>query len=245
MRRILLLVLLLSHALHGQKINTPLVYKVQEAGLSSPQKPVLILLHGYGSNEDDLLGITPSIDKRFAIFSLRGPIPVGTNGYCWNKLEFLPGHKRRYDYREVISSRKLILDFITQVCTVYKTNPSNIYLLGFSQGAIMSFDIALNAPHAIAGAVALSGRVVPESYRDRKVDRSAGNLKFFIGHGTSDSLILFTEAEETVSALKSQGVGNITFKHYNISHTISKQEIAELNKWLTDMLSVRTVPAAH
>lgn len=233
MKRLLTVLLICAiSAASCQKINTPLTYSVNLPGKKSAKPPVLIMLHGYGSNETDPLAMAKSFDPRFLGFCLRAPNPTKVGGFCWYEMEFLPDAQFRYNYEDVKKSREMILSFISNACKAYGADSTQVFLVGFSQGAIMCYELALYAPAKIKGAVALSGRVLEES-KAREIDwAKATKVKYFIGHGYSDNVIKFWESEKANGYLKVMKVEDITFKGYEMPHAITGPELNDIKAWL-------------
>jgi phospholipase/carboxylesterase len=245
MRLFFALVFFISGFLHAQKIHTSLSYSVSAPAHITSSTPVLILLHGYGSSESDLISLAPRLDKRFLIFSLRAPYETKQGGYCWCRLDFLPDRQFAYDFNEAIKSRQMILSFISNACRAYKADSNNVFVLGFSQGAMMSFELALSAPSKLRGIIALSGRLMPESNRSSADWTKIRGLGFFIGHGTSDDVVACGDSEKAASILKSKKVPSVVLRKYPMRHAISNEELADISSWTGQMLSVTEKPAVQ
>jgi phospholipase/carboxylesterase len=138
-----------------------LVHLVRPPRAESDGKPPLLLqLHGVGSNERDLFGFAELLDPRFLVLSLRAPLVRGPESFAWFNVEFLPvGFK--IEPEQLRASRDAIVRFIGEAVDAYDADAERVYLLGFSQGAIMSLTTALSRPAPIAGIVPLSGRLPP------------------------------------------------------------------------------------
>lgn len=219
----------------GKSIKTDLVYKVNEAKKSDSKSPVIILLHGYGSNEEDLFDISKSFDERFITFSLRAPFPAPSQGYSWFKLDFLPEKKFKYDYKQAAISRSKILSFISNACKSYEADSTRVFIMGYSQGAIMCYDIALNNPGKIKGVVALSGLIMPES-KKKTYDLKLSALKFFIAHGTMDNVVSYHDGESAAKYLQTKSK-NVSFKSYEMPHAINGKELNDIKSWLRSNIS--------
>src|SRR5215475_5648180 len=131
------------------------------AGLAA-RPPLLLLLHGYGANEDDLFSLSPYLDERFMIVSVRGPITLQPMSYAWFNLGFTP-QGIVVNPEEVESSRRTVHKFLGEIVEAYDCDPKAVYLMGFSQGAMLSLAVALTYPGSAAGVVAMSGRVLPQA----------------------------------------------------------------------------------
>jgi phospholipase/carboxylesterase len=104
--------------------------------------------------------------------------------------------------------------------------------MGFSQGSIMAYDLALAAPKKIKGVLALSGRMMVES-KNLKTDwTKAVKTKYFIAHGNSDNVIKIAEADSVVKFFKLKKVSDVTFNNYEMSHTINGKELNDIKRWL-------------
>ena len=104
-----------------------------------------MLLHGVGSNEQDLIGLAPALDSRFFVVSARAPITLGHGSYAWYPVQFTPtGHIMDPDEAE--RSRLLILKFVDELTQSYNIDRERVFLMGFSQGCIMSLAAALTVP---------------------------------------------------------------------------------------------------
>jgi phospholipase/carboxylesterase len=227
----------LSFCANSQQVKTSLTYSVHAPAVKSDKPPVLILLHGYGSNEADLFSFGSRLDSRFLTFSLRGPLPQN-DGFCWFPITFMPGGKINYGYSEAKKSRDKILAFISNACRAYGADSTNVYVLGFSQGAIMTFELAFHSPSKIKGAMALSGRMMAET-RNVRPGEALKKVKFFIAHGTDDDLVNVGGSREADSLLRSMKIPSVTFKIYPMPHTITPSELEDLRSWLQSSFSAK------
>jgi len=229
--------LLGSGAFFSQTVKTALTYSVNKPGKTTAKTPVLILLHGYGSNENDLFELANALDPRFITFSLRAPLPTREGGFCWYALEFLPNAQFKYDYREAKESSAKVLSFISNACKAYQLDSTQVFLLGFSQGSIMAYDLALSSPDKIKGILALSGRIMEESKLQKTNPLQFAKVKFFVGHGNSDNVIKIEEAEKANTFLKEKKVTDLTYKNYEMPHSISGKELNDIKTWLAKAIA--------
>lgn len=217
----------------SQTIKTDLVYKINEpAQKTGKRAPLLIFLHGYGSNEGDLFDIAKGLDQRFMFISLRAPNALKDGGYGWFELERIPDQPFKYNYSDAKNSRVKILSFISNACKTYKLDSNNVFVMGFSQGAIMAYDLALAAPKKIKGVLALSGKMMDESKKLNTDWAKAAKTKYFIAHGNADNVIKISEADSAVSFLKSKKIKDVKFNNYEMIHTINGKELNDIKTWL-------------
>lgn len=212
------------------KSDTP-VYLVRQPLLKSATPPVLILLHGYGSNEADLFGLAPELDKRFAIYSLRAPNARSGSGYCWYEIKFLNNGQFDYDTVQVNKSRDYILSFVQNICRKDHLDSSRVYLMGFSQGAILSYELAVSKPKQIKGILALSGRLMKET-RQHAGNKTFPNLHAFIAHGNQDEVIALKESEAAQEFFKDKKLKSLEYHVYPMAHSISPTEMNDIRSWL-------------
>ena len=234
-----ILLLTISFKLDAQKINTSLTYLVKEPAQITNKTPVLIMLHGYGSNETDLFELSESLDSRLIVFSLRAPNTISGGSFAWYLMEFLADQQFKYDYEKTKFSSQKILSFISNACKSYGVDSNQVFLLGFSQGAIMSFEIAVSNPKKIKGVMALSGRILEETKLAKTNWQAVAQTKFFIAHGTSDNVIKISDAEKAKRFLKSKKVIDLSFHAYPSAHTITAKERDDIKSWLTKAINLK------
>jgi phospholipase/carboxylesterase len=205
-----------------------LKYLVQLPSDKSAHPPVIILLHGYGSDERDLFTLRNNFPKNYLIVSARAPYPVSGAGYQWYDMS--GGVNKRN--KEVDNDRLLIKQFITQVTGKYKADTKSVYLLGFSQGAIMSYEVGLTGPEKLKGIGVLSGKILPPLKPLIKSTPALKQLKIFIAHGTKDDRIPFDDGRSASDYLKGLGLKPEFHQYPGMAHAISNDVLSDLLKWL-------------
>lgn len=137
------------------------------------------------------------------------------------------------------NSSQVLLDFITQAASKYRTAPNKVFLVGFSQGAIMSYEVALRHPQALGGIAALSGRILPvlktELKTELKPDEKRQQLAIFIGHGTADKRLPYVDGTDANSLLQSLSLKPQFHAYPGVGHSISAAEMQDLNAWLQSL----------
>jgi len=212
------------------------VYKLREPLKKTSQRPpVLFILHGYGSNEEDLFDLAQTLDERLTVLSLRAPIELAQGSYCWYTLGRDQNNTLTYNYEEARSAKKQVMAFIQSLCQSMQLDSAQVFLMGFSQGAMMSYDLALSYPGKIKGVLALSGRLIEES-KPKSIAPALLNTGFFIAHGSEDERIPPSEAEKAVAYLKSKGIKDIEYIVYPMQHVLNGKELIDLRAWLSKHL---------
>ncbi|MEO5570386.1 MAG: dienelactone hydrolase family protein [Bacteroidia bacterium] len=205
-------------------------YLVKEPKIQSAHPPTIILLHGVGSNEEDLFSFANHLPEKYLVISARAPIGLGGNSYAWYHLDFSTG-KPVFNFEEEESSRATLIKFISQVKEKYSADANEIYLCGFSQGAIMSYSIALTRPDLVKGIAVMSGRLLEEIKPFITSKDKLQKLKVFISHGTKDNVLPVQNAREAAAFLKTLNI-NFSYKEYPEEHTISNEMFSDLLQWL-------------
>ena len=213
-----------------KKPGTLLHYLVREPKIKTVQPPVVILLHGVGSNEQDLFSFANQLPDNFLVVSARGPYAIGPDSYAWYQVDFSTG-KPVYNVGQAEKSRNVILEFIAQLKEQYPFDDKQVYICGFSQGAIMAYSLGLTRPDIIKGIAVMSGRLLEEVKPLIASDEKLKSLSVFISHGTNDNVLTIQYAREALAYLKKRNLIP-TYKEYNEGHTISSEMFADLVNWL-------------
>lgn len=195
---------------------------------------MLLLLHGVGSNEHDLIQLAPYLDPRFFVVSARAPITLAPGMYAWFEVQLDPV-RPIINPQQAESSREKLLTFIDKAIETYRIDPLRVYLMGFSQGAIMSFSVSLTHPEKMAGIVAMSGRVLPEIVPHIAAPEALRDLPIFVAHGTEDQVLPIHHGRAARELLQRLPVA-LTYREYPIGHQISDQSLADIAGWLTQRL---------
>ncbi|NEM98401.1 alpha/beta hydrolase [Pontibacter burrus] len=208
--------------------NLALDYLVRPATESSGEQKALILLHGVGSNEQDLISLAQFMPGNFTVISPRGPFALGEGRYAWYQVDFSTG-KPSINAAQEAQSREIIKDFVAQVKAIYSID--EVYLGGFSQGAIMSYTIGLTAPDLVSGVLAFSGRILEEIKPSVETADKLKNLSVFIAHGTQDATLPVHYAREAKTFLESKGI-TPTYHEVTMGHQITGEVIVDVREWL-------------
>jgi phospholipase/carboxylesterase len=190
----------------------------------------VIFLHGYGSNEQDLFGIKDELPAQYNFLSVQAPVRLDEDSYQWFRKKGEGAYNGETD--DLKSSAKVLLDFIAQAAKKYQTEPDKVFLVGFSQGAIMSYELALRHPEAVGGIAALSGRILPVLKSELKPDEKRQKLAIFIGHGTADKRLPYKDGTDADSLLQRLSLKPEFHGYEGLGHNINEAELADLNAWL-------------
>ncbi len=210
--------------------DTSLSYIIRESRDSLVKSPLLILLHGYGSNENDLFSLGSQIPDNLIVVSVRGPYQLAENSYRWYDVKTVNG-KIVINIDEEERSRKMLLQLMAEITEKYNVDSQNIIVAGFSQGANMVSAISLTEPQKIAGFGVFSGRFVDELKPYISSSDSLKSLKCFLAHGNKDNRLPIIYARENQQMLQSLGI-TVTFSEDAVAHSISPKQLEDFTLWL-------------
>ncbi|NQW89911.1 dienelactone hydrolase family protein [Curtobacterium sp. VKM Ac-2861] len=180
--------------------------------------PLLVTMHGVGSNERDLLGLAPALPAAWTMASLRAPMAWG-QGFSWYPLG-TPGSPALEPVDAAVA------EVLAWVDSVAADHP-RIGLLGFSQGGSMALQLLRARPAAFAFAVSLSGFVVPGVTDSRDEAVAAVRPRVFLGHGDLDPVI----PAEATARTQAWAAANTTVTdraYEGLPHAVSAAELSDV-----------------
>lgn len=206
-------------------IKAPLIYQIRES--KSAQAKLVVMMHGFGSNDADLFSLAPYFPEDYIVVSLQAPVHLGGTSYQW--FTIINGNNISIEKQEaeVNNSEALIVSTIKILQEKYNVPAERTFIGGFSQGGIMSYQIGLKDPSIANGIFVMSGRML--SYLKASTDKlPASGLNIFIGHGEQDNVLNFTEATNAKLWLENRKY-KVTFKSYKgLPHSIAQEEIKDV-----------------
>ncbi|MGO4545024.1 alpha/beta hydrolase [Paenibacillus sp. 2TAB23] len=195
--------------------------------------PTVFTLHGKGSNETNMFGLVAPLAEDFIIIGIRGNLPLGA-GYQYYDLKSL-GNPIREMFDEAVTELEAFIHYATDM---YPIDPAKRYLLGFSQGAILSMTLALVMGERLKGIVALNG-YIPDFVKTEYPIRSMKNVAGFISHGEYDSVFPVRIGHETAAYMKDQ-MNHLFFKIYPTDHGVSEENQLDFMNWLKKDAQINT-----
>jgi phospholipase/carboxylesterase len=192
--------------------------------------PAILMLHGRGSDEEDLLGIAPSLDDRFLIISVRAPFPYSYGGYTWYEVGQV-GSPEPTMFRQ---SCEKLLTFVEDALKGYPIDPSRLMLFGFSMGTVMSLALALSHPDRIRGVAANSGYVAEGTYLNYRWQELA-ETDVLITHGLQDPVIPIAMARRARD-LFARSNACVTYREYDAAHQLTDESLADIADWTRNFL---------
>jgi len=216
-------------------------YLQAEPRRTAGSPPLLLLLHGIGADENDLFPIATMLDPRFHVVSLRAP-QTYVMGYSWFSIDFLPSGEVRPHVDEALEALAALTEWLAEAPERFGTDPARTYVLGFSQGAMMSLGVLGTRPELLAGLVALSGRDPQALFPMRAPVAEIARVPLFVGHGLYDDVLPVEHGRRTRAAMEGV-IRDLTYHEYPVAHGVSDAEVRDVAAWLTAHLDV-PVPVA-
>ena len=210
-----------------------LQYLVREPKIIQEKNPLLLLLHGYGSNEADLFSFATELPDEYYVISVQAPYDMLYGSYAWYAINFDADENKFSDLNQARQSRDLIVAFIDDLLAKYPIDNSKVTLIGFSQGSILSYAVALSYPNKIAKVIAMSGYLNLEMAKEGFEKNDLSRLKIFASHGTVDQVIPVEWARKTPQILANFGIDYV-YKEYPIGHGVSPQNFFDFKTWLVE-----------
>lgn len=212
-------------------MNLSLHHLVREPKIKLDKNPLLLLLHGYGSNEEDLFSFASELAGDYYVISARAPYDMMYGSYAWYAINFDADENKFSDIGQAQKSRDLIANFIDELITNYPIDANNVTLIGFSQGSILSYAVALSYPEKVQRLVAMSGYLNTEIAADDFAANDFSMLKIFASHGTVDQVIPVEWARNSIQVIEKLGIP-IVFKEYPVGHGVAPQNFFDFKNWL-------------
>lgn len=208
-------------------------YLMREPKIKLDKNPLLLLLHGYGSNEEDLFSFATELPEEYFVVAARAPYDLQYSSYAWYAINFDADENKFSDHEQAKISRDKIANFIDELLQKYPIDANGITLIGFSQGSILSYAVALSYPEKIRRVIALSGYLNIEIVKEGFEKNDLSHLKMFISHGTVDQVIPIDWARKAAPALTNLGIKTV-YKEYPVGHGVAPQNFHDLTEWLKE-----------
>jgi phospholipase/carboxylesterase len=188
-----------------------LKYIVREPETITSKTPILFMLHGYGSNEQDLFSFVPTLPKDWIIVSYRAPKETPFEGYSWYDID-LNDPEKFIDVPQANQALNALLESMLKISNHYGLSDNPTHLCGFSQGGVLSYALALSAP---------------EMFNKKKLER----LRFFVSHGSDDAIIPMDWGKKGADLLYDLSC-YFSFREYMNGHGINQKNYMDLMAFL-------------
>jgi phospholipase/carboxylesterase len=221
-----------------RRTRLTLVHRIREPGVPTAapgRPPLLVLLHGVGSNELSMAALADAFDQRFIVISARSPIELEPFAFAWFHVTFT-ARGPVIDRAEAEAAWTRVAGFIDEAVVAYDADPARVFIVGFSQGGIIGIATLLTAPEKLAGVVCMSGRLLPEVLPYAASPERLRDKPVLIVHGSADQTLPVAHGRDAFEELKRFPV-SAEYREFEMAHTTSPESLAVVSAWLTERLS--------
>lgn len=208
-----------------------LEHNYQRPEIKTNKAPVIILLHGYGSDHNDLFSFAPHLPKTHHIIALRAPLAMQPHGNAWYSIYFEAGDSKFNDIPQALAARDKVVQCIDNIIDAYNADPEDVTLIGFSQGTILSFAVALSYPKKIKKIVGLSGYISKDMLTPGYEKNDFSHLNVYNSHGSVDQVIPVSWAQKTPGFLKELNI-ECAYSEFPVGHGVAPDNFHEFKAWL-------------
>jgi phospholipase/carboxylesterase len=218
-------------------MNFPLRFLHQPARAAGAEPWLLVLMHGIGSNAQDLFSMAPHVPARFHVLSLQAPYPVGPQAWAWFEISFTAAGRVINDAQEE-SSRQLVAGVLERAAADLGVAPERVVVGGFSQGGIMSLSLLLSGPQRLRAAMVMHSRLLEKMLPLQVPVSEFRGKSLWVSHGTSDNVIPLASAQEIRDKLSNLPL-ELRYTEFPGVHEIRPAEFSQAMAWLDSL----TTPA--
>lgn len=212
-----------------------LEHLIKKNSISVENPGLLLMLHGYGSDENDLFSFANELPEELFIVSAKAPYPLQPYGHAWYSIYFDSTDGKFNDIDQAKSSIELIAQFIDELVENYQLNGQQVTVLGFSQGAILGYALAFKYPQKVKNLIALSGYIDRDLLPEHSNESNYEHLQVYASHGTVDQVIPVEWARRTPTILDQYQIKN-TYSEFPVGHGVAPQNFFEFKNWLLEQL---------
>jgi phospholipase/carboxylesterase len=198
----------------------------------------VVVLHGWGAPGDDLVPLAEALKRPGARFFVpAAPLPEVGGGRAWWHLDphTRPPHASTDEtppgFRPtpaIVAARAAVQGLIATAVERYA--PASVALVGFSQGAMLSIDVALAGAPRVDRVIAMSGVLLQDSVAALTTPRGEGP-RFLLSHGRQDPVVPFASGARAKELLEKHGFA-VTWRPFDGGHEIPQQVLAEVERFL-------------
>ena len=189
-------------------------FRISKAAVQTKPARVLLLLHGHLGNENVMWIFSKQIPENFTILSPRAPEKLGPEQFSWHKIG--PRWPDLQKYQDLSNELLTRVNFWLEENDIHA---DQLDLLGFSQGAVMAYALAISKPDKIGRVGALAG-FIPNSWKKKTNPVNLAEQKFFVAHGNQDDIVPIRKAYQAKEWLQKHGA-SVEFCEADVGHKLS------------------------
>lgn len=215
-------------------LDLPLSFLHRPASVEQAAPWLLVLMHGVGSNEQDLFGLAPHVPANFHVLSLRAPNGMGAGSYAWFEFGVTARGDRVINEAQEASSRQTVAQTVAAAAQQLGIPPQRVVVGGFSQGGIMALSLLLTQPALLQAAMVLHSRLLPQVLPLVAPPEALQGKQLWVSHGTRDQVIPLASAHATRALAETLPI-LLHYAEFPNAHEITPQELAEAMAWLEQL----------
>lgn len=212
-------------------LQLPLDGYFRPAQAATEQAWLLVLMHGVGSNAQDLFSLESYVPSQFHVLSLQAPYAMGPDAFAWFQFSVNADGSRTIDADQEVRSRALLVQTVEQAAKQLGIPPERVVVGGFSQGGIMSLSLLLTQPKLLHGICVWHSRLLPEVLPLQVAPEELAGRQVWLSHGTQDNVIPLTSAHLSRARLQPLPM-TLSYREYPCAHTIHPDELRDSMQWL-------------
>jgi phospholipase/carboxylesterase len=206
-----------------------------------PHGGLIVMLHGLSGDEDVMWIFDHALPRSAAVIAPRALYASELGGYSWTRAAV----RDQLDQVDFQDATAYLARFMREVTAVYQVDPQRVIVMGFSQGAALSYAFSLEHPAMLCGVIALAGFLPPHNRHSQRTCaahsvvqvptplRSAQNAfpRYLIVHGAHDEAVPIERAREARLVLESRGA-SVEYHEHRVGHKVSAQGMQEIKHWI-------------
>jgi len=218
-------------------LELPLSFLHRPAAAHTLNPWLLVLMHGVGSNEQDLFGLAPYVPAPFHVLSLRAPYRMGPQASAWFAFSVAADGTRHIDEPQESASRALVAQTVESAARQLGIAATRVVVGGFSQGGIMALTLLLTRPALLQACMVWHSRLLPQALDDAAPAAALAGRGLWVSHGVQDNVIPLACAR----AIRDHAQGlplALSYREYPGVHEIRPEELRDSMAWLQDLTGV-------
>jgi phospholipase/carboxylesterase len=213
------------------QLHLPLKFLAHGAKPDVREPWLLVLMHGVGSNEQDLFGLARMMPPQFHVLSLRAPYVLSPDAYAWFEFQVLPNGERRIDEEQERESRFLVSEMVASAAQQLGVPPERVIVGGFSQGGIMALSLLLTKPASVRAAMVWHSRLLPQVVPHIAPPEAFEGKALWVSHGSADNVIPPSAAQATRELARTLPLA-LSGTDFPGAHEIRPAELQATLAWL-------------
>ena len=192
---------------------------------------LLVLMHGVGSNEQDLFGLAPHVPPQYHVLSLRAPYRMGPTANAWFEFTVAADGARSINEPQEAASRALVAQTVDAAARQLGIPAARVVAGGFSQGGIMALTLLLTRPELLHGAMVRHSRLLPQALPHAAQPAALAGRQLWVSHGVQDNVIPLASAQAIRDHVRTLPL-TLRYREYPGMHEIRPEELRDSMAWL-------------